>query len=57
MGKVLFLNLTIFALLLAVNVPSTYAHPGRLNKQGCHVCRTRCTYWGVRWYKMHCHRR
>lgn len=57
MRKALVLNIAVVLTLLAISVPPIYAHPGRLNKQGCHVCRTRCTYWGVKWYKIHCHRR
>jgi len=32
------------------------AHPGRRDKDGCHVCRTNCAKYGVKEGGRHCHR-
>ncbi len=33
------------------------AHPGRTDKDGCHVCRTNCEKWGVPRGEKHCHKK
>jgi hypothetical protein len=50
-----------FLLLLALfgmffMAVSTFAHPGRTDKRGCHYCRTNCKKWGLRYGQYHCHR-
>lgn len=32
-----------------------YAHPGRLDSNGCHTCRTNCSKYGLRNGQYHCH--
>jgi len=32
------------------------AHPGGKDANGCHVCRTNCEKWGLRYGERHCHR-
>ncbi len=40
------------------NEPSTptYVHPGGTDRNGCHICRTNCSRWGLRPGERHCHR-
>src|SRR3990167_7300888 len=33
----------------------TSAHPGRTASDGCHYCRTNCSYWGEIYGARHCH--
>jgi len=55
MRKVFFLVIPLFVLLIILNTPSVYAHPGRTAADGCHYCRTNCDEWGVPWNERHCH--
>lgn len=32
-----------------------FAHPGRTDSEGCHICRTNCDLYGVAWNERHCH--
>ncbi len=41
--------------MLLVLYNEAWAHPGRTAADGCHYCRTNCTYWGVPWNARHCH--
>ncbi|RJG38278.1 hypothetical protein D1Z90_19200 [Motilimonas pumila] len=34
---------------------SLQAHPGRTASDGCHYCRTNCSYWGEVAKARHCH--
>lgn len=43
---------SIITILVPINV---LAHPGRLNSNGCHYCRTNCTKWGLNNNEYHCH--
>lgn len=48
--------LIIFILgILFIGVMLTNAHPGRTDKNGCHVCRTNCEKWGLEQGEYHCH--
>ena len=40
---------------LIMNPLSTYAHPGRTDKYGCHTCRTNCEKYGLNYNEYHCH--
>ncbi len=40
---------------LLVSASPVFAHPGRTDSSGCHVCRTNCDKWGVSWNVKHCH--
>src|SRR3989338_2945959 len=33
-----------------------FAHPGRTDSSGCHICRTNCPNWGLSYGEYHCHR-
>jgi hypothetical protein len=35
---------------------AAFAHPGKLDKYGCHVCRKNCKKWGLRDGQYHCHK-
>lgn len=51
-----FLNFGIIIFLFSIFVPlNTYAHPGRLDSNGCHTCKTNCASWGLEDYEYHCH--
>lgn len=46
----------IFILFLLFIFPiSVFAHPGRTDENGCHVCRTNCNSWGLSYGQYHCH--
>ncbi|MCX6740325.1 MAG: YHYH domain-containing protein [Candidatus Parcubacteria bacterium] len=46
----------LIILVLALILPfGAYAHPGRTNASGCHVCKTNCKSWGLKNGKYHCH--
>lgn len=32
------------------------AHPGKTDKKGCHICKTNCKKWGLKYNQYHCHR-
>ena len=38
-----------------VGINTIYAHPGRTDSSGCHVCRTNCESWGYTTGTRHCH--
>ncbi|MFA5128573.1 MAG: YHYH domain-containing protein [Patescibacteria group bacterium] len=49
-------NLIIFFTIISLMIPSVVsAHPGRTDKNGCHVCRTNCSEWGLSDSEYHCH--
>lgn len=52
LGFYLLLTFIFVGLLVA---PSTLAHPGRTAADGCHYCRTNCSYWGEVYGARHCH--
>lgn len=55
MKKKIF-NMLLFILLLSIVVPlNAFAHPGGLDSNGCHYCRTNCTKWGLEQNEYHCH--
>lgn len=43
------------ALVLALLTSPLLAHPGGLNKEGCHTCRKNCERWGLKVGEYHCH--
>lgn len=47
----------IFIILLCMFIVpvDVYAHPGGLNSNGCHYCRTNCAKWGLNQDEYHCH--
>ena len=51
--------LKIFISISMIMLPiSVFAHPGRLDKSGCHKCNadnTNCAKWGLDDYEYHCH--
>lgn len=51
------LKLCIVAFFLSIgSVPDIMnAHPGRMDSNGCHVCRTNCEKWGLQNGEYHCH--
>lgn len=46
--------LTIIAILVLIPT-KVLAHPGRLDSNGCHTCRTNCPSWGLEYEEYHCH--
>lgn len=42
------------AFLLA-SASTVTPHPGGLDSQGCHTCRTSCEQWGLDYGEYHCH--
>ncbi len=34
---------------------NTFAHPGRTDSNGCHVCKSNCENWGLSYGEYHCH--
>ena len=51
----IMLLLVISSLSLFIFSKDILAHPGNTASDGCHYCRTRCSYWGVPWNQRHCH--
>ena len=55
-------NVTIVAAIYALLIlcigqfSVAYAHPGGLEADGCHYCRTNCDKWDVKSDHKHCHR-
>ena len=46
----------VLSLILCIFYPPTVlAHPGRLDKNNCHTCKTNCAKWGLDDYEYHCH--
>jgi hypothetical protein len=33
-----------------------FAHPGNLDKYGCHTCMTNCPFYGLKKSEYHCHK-
>jgi len=44
----------IFVVLLILPM-GVFAHPGRTDAEGCHVCRKNCSSWGLANGEYHCH--
>lgn len=51
MKKIFFVSLTILLFTPAL----VFAHPGRTDSSGCHMCRTNCASWGLSSGEYHCH--
>ena len=49
------LMLSLFMVLLFP--PLIFAHPGRTDSNGCHVCRSNCAKWDVEKGVKHCHQK
>jgi len=47
--------LFVSSILVLTTFQSVNSHPGRTASDGCHYCRTNCSYWGVPWNERHCH--
>jgi uncharacterized protein (DUF486 family) len=47
--------LSLLLALLISNTFSTFAHPGRTDKNGGHTCRTNCAKWGLKYGQYHYH--
>ena len=45
----------ILFVFVVIGIIEVSAHPGRTNRNGCHVCRTNCIYWGEVHGEKHCH--
>jgi len=45
----------IIILVFSFMPVAAFAHPGRTDSSGCHVCRTNCAKWGLRQGERHCH--
>ncbi len=54
MRKKFRLSALIFILMLFLPM-SVFAHPGRTDAKGCHVCRKNCSSWGLANGEYHCH--
>lgn len=50
-----FIALALLVILLSPMVAA--AHPGRTDRNGCHVCRANCGKWGLSYGEYHCHGR
>lgn len=49
--------LTLFMLIALLSLGNiSYAHPGGLDKNGGHYCKTNCTKYGLKNGQYHCHR-
>lgn len=47
----------IVLILVSFLVPElAFAHPGKLDKRGGHVCRTNCEKWGFKYGEWHKHK-
>jgi hypothetical protein len=49
-------KILILFLIACSFISVTFAHPGKLDKYGCHVCRKNCKKWGLRDGQYHCHK-
>lgn len=36
-------------------ISNVNAHPGRIDSNGCHICKTNCSKWGLENNEYHCH--
>src|SRR3990167_6923043 len=54
-GKNLNFHFLILAILVLLFPILTFAHPGGLGADGCHVCKTNCEKWGLSTGERHCH--
>jgi len=52
--SLLLFSILVFILFLLAPV-AVFAHPGNTAADGCHFCRTNCSYWGESWGARHCH--
>lgn len=50
--KIIFM---LFLITLLMNCNVVYAHPGRTDSKGCHVCKKNCDRWGLSYGQYHCH--
>lgn len=48
----ILLDVFIICIFMPIDV---LAHPGGLNSNGCHYCRTNCAKWGLEQNEYHCH--
>jgi competence protein ComEC len=46
------ITLSFIVLILPLDVS---AHPGRTDIDGCHVCKTNCKQWDLKYGEYHCH--
>lgn len=53
MKKIVFMVFIFMCILLFIN--PVFAHPGRLDSSGCHVCRKNCASYGLSNGEYHCH--
>ncbi len=54
MKKTMMILFAICSMFLMVP-DNIYAHPGRTNGSGCHVCKNNCASWGLSNGEYHCH--
>ena len=52
--KIVKVGLFVF-LLYGIFIPNVFAHPGRTDANGCHVCKTNCEQYGLSYGEYHCH--
>jgi hypothetical protein len=45
----------LITFLLVINWNTAFSHPGGLNGEGCHTCRTNCSSHGLNDGEYHCH--
>jgi hypothetical protein len=58
MKKPLFVLLIItFISFNTLSGALVYAHSGKTNKDGCHICRTNCKKYGLKKGQYHCHKK
>jgi hypothetical protein len=51
-----FKKIAVSIIIVSQLIPAvSLAHPGRTNSSGCHICKTRCDYWGLKYGQYHCH--
>ena len=52
--KIVKVGVFVF-LLYGIFIPNVFAHPGRTDANGCHVCKTNCEKYGLSYGEYHCH--
>ena len=55
MIKRIFVISVAIVSLFSIFPVSVFAHPGRTDERGCHVCRKNCIQWGLSNGQYHCH--
>lgn len=49
-------KILLLALLILLIPLTVFAHPGRTDAKGCHICKTNCSKWKIKKGTKHCHK-